>query len=153
MNSQACIQEIRAISGLTWSEIAGVFEVSQRFALLWARGEKVSPEHERKIREVHEKLLILHNGDARATASRLRSLHGGVSLLSQLGTLPLASIVSMGATPAHRGTRVVDQTALMVNWRPVAPFRDRWEDEPIEDVVPVGNYPVKRLRVASRRCG
>ena len=42
------------------------------------------------------------------------------------------------------------ESILMHNWRPVAPFRDRWDDELIEEVVPVGSYPSSRLRVASR---
>ncbi len=153
MTSQACIQEIRAVSGLTWKEIAGIFGVSLRSVHLWANGEKVSAEHETKIREVLEKLLALHNGDARTTASRLRSVQGGVPLLSRLTLLPHASIVGMGVTPARPRPKAVNQEELMANWRPVAPFRDRWESEPIEEVVPVGNYPVKRLKVATKRQG
>lgn len=43
------------------------------------------------------------------------------------------------------------EEVLMMNWRPVAPFRDRWDDQPSGDVVPVGEYPFKRLKVARRR--
>lgn len=46
--------------------------------------------------------------------------------------------------------RRVDEVALMRNWRPIAPFRGRW-DECAEDVHPVGDYPVARARVAGRR--
>jgi len=132
---------------------AGIFGVSLRSVHLWANGEKVSAEHETKIREVLEKLLALHNGDARTTASRLRSVQGGVPLLSRLTLLPHASIVGMGVTPARPRPKAVNQEELMANWRPVAPFRDRWESEPLEEVVPVGNYPVKRLKVATKRQG
>lgn len=43
---------------------------------------------------------------------------------------------------------------LGANWRPVAPFRDLWEDEEMRqvmDIVLVGVYPIKRLKVATRR--
>ena len=46
--------------------------------------------------------------------------------------------------------RRIDEVALMRNWRPIAPFRGRW-DECAEDVHPVGDYPVARARVAGRR--
>ena len=43
---------------------------------------------------------------------------------------------------------------LEANWRPNYPFRDLWEDEEIRqvmDIVPVGVYPIKRLKVATRK--
>ena len=40
---------------------------------------------------------------------------------------------------------------LEANWRPVAPFRDLWDDAPVSEVVPVGVYPIKRLKVATRK--
>jgi len=46
--------------------------------------------------------------------------------------------------------RRIDEVALMRNWRPIAPFRGRW-DECAEDAHPVGDYPVARARVAGRR--
>jgi len=46
--------------------------------------------------------------------------------------------------------RRIDEVALMRNWRPIAPFRGRW-DECSADVRPVGDYPVARARAAGRR--
>ena len=60
-----------------------------------------------------------------------------------------------GPARGDRGAQVTNAEILEANWRPVAPFRDRWDDkpidEPIEDVIPVGVYPVKRLKVARIR--
>ena len=41
-----------------------------------------------------------------------------------------------------------DHDALMRNWRPVAPFRDRWDDGPVGEVIPIGEYPIKALKIA-----
>ncbi len=40
---------------------------------------------------------------------------------------------------------------LMQQWRPVAPFRDRWDDEPVSEVVSLTPYKRARLRAASKR--
>ena len=48
-----------------------------------------------------------------------------------------------------RQNKRIDEATLMRNWRPIAPFRGRW-DECGEDVVPVGDYPVTRVKVVSR---
>ena len=51
---------------------------------------------------------------------------------------------------ATKQNRHVDEVALMRNWRPIAPFRGRW-DECAEDAHPVGDYPIARAKVAGRR--
>ena len=41
---------------------------------------------------------------------------------------------------------------LEANWRPLNPFRSLWDDDgPVGDVVPVGVYPSKQLKVAARK--
>lgn len=144
------ILEIRKRSGLTWKEIALIFGVSPRAVHLWANGERVSAEHETKLRAVLEKIRRIDQGSAQATASRLRSSQDGAPLFTILGTLPPSALEGVTTAKASR-VPVVDQATLMANWRPVAPFRDRWDDEPVGEVVPVGSYPSKRLKVASKR--
>lgn len=40
---------------------------------------------------------------------------------------------------------------LMRQWRPVAPFRDRWDDEPVGEVVDLTPYKRARFKVAINR--
>lgn len=146
------IQEIKRLSGLTWDELGKVFCVSRRSVHNWARGESVTADHEAKIQAVLEKVRRIDHGAVRLTASRLRSSVGDAPLYLQLAATPLASLETLiSGMPTVRDAGAVDEATLMANWRPIAPFRGRWEDEPIEDVVPIGNYPVKRLKVAIKR--
>jgi len=149
--SQSAIQEIRKRSGLTWKEIASIFGVSARAVHLWAGGENVSSAHEAQILAILEKLRSIDQGSVQATASRLRSSQGDVPLFTVLGELSISALNALNAAKVPHS--VVDQEILIANWRPVAPFRDRWDDEPVGEVVPVGNYPSKRLKVASKRLG
>lgn len=115
-------------------------------------GEQVRAEHEVHLREVLAKIRILHDGDMQATASKLRSMFGDGPLFSALLTAPI-SVLERWSVSSAPPAAPVDQATLMANWRPVAPFHDRWEDEPAMDVVTVGSYPAKRIKVASKRRG
>lgn len=142
MSPQECVQEIRKISGVTWKEIASIFGVSQRTMHSWTNGENVSAGHDTLIRQVLERLRRIHDGNAMATAYRLRSLHGDKPLLSVITKIPLSELAPT-AVPAHvtRPSRT-DGTRLMANWDPTPPFRGRWDREEItEEITPVGEYP------------
>lgn len=152
MSPQECVQEIRRISGVTWKEIANIFGVSQRTMHSWTNGENVSAGNDALIREVLEKLRRIHDGNAMATAYRLRSLHGDKPLLSVIRGIPISELAPT-AVPAHvtRPSRT-DGTRLMANWDPTPPFRDRWDREAItEEITPVGEYPVKFPKIAPKR--
>ncbi|MBK9577821.1 MAG: hypothetical protein IPO40_12150 [Fibrobacteres bacterium] len=148
------ILEIKRLSGLTWDELGKVFGVSRRSVHNWARGEAVTASHDAMIQAVLEKIRRIDQGSAMSTASRLRSLNGEAPLYSLLTSLPLSELEksTREMSSTHRDP-VVDSATLMANWRPIAPFRDRWDDQPIEEVVPIGSYPVKRLKVAAKRLG
>ena len=152
VSAKESVLEIRKRSGLTWKEIALILGVSPRAVHLWVNGEKVSSEHETQLRAILEKIRRIDQGSAQATASRLRSSQDGAPLFTMLGTLPLSALEAATTAKTSR-VPVVDQATLMANWRPVAPFRDRWDDPPLEEVVPVGNYPSKRIKVATKRQG
>lgn len=151
LSPQECVREIRKISNVTWKEIAEIFGVSQRTMHSWSNGENVKSGNEALIREVLAKLRKIHDGNSKATAYRLRSLHGDKPLLSVIRDIPLSELAPT-AVPSHvtRPSRT-DGTRLMANWDPTPPFRDRWDREPItEEIKPVGEYPIKLPKIAPK---
>jgi hypothetical protein len=44
--------ELRRLSGLTWDQLAGLFEVSRRSMHFWVSGNKMTVEHEKKMQEI-----------------------------------------------------------------------------------------------------
>ena len=84
-STDAAILEIRRLSGLTWEELADLFDVSRRSVHHWASGKPVSAEHEQAVRGVLTALRHLDRGDPAATrALLLTSDRGGKSLLDLL---------------------------------------------------------------------
>lgn len=84
-STDAAILEIRRLSGLTWEELADLFDVSRRSVHHWASGKPVNAEHERALRAVLTALRHLDRGDPAATrALLLTSDRGGRSLLDLL---------------------------------------------------------------------
>lgn len=154
IGAKESILEIKRLSGLTWEELGKVFGVTRRSVHNWARGDAVTASHDAMIQAVLEKIRRIDQGSAMSTASRLRSLNGEAPLYSLLTSLPLSELEksTREMSSTHRDP-VVDSATLMANWRPIAPFRDRWDDQPIDEVVPIGSYPVKRLKVAAKRLG
>lgn len=45
------VHQIRLLSGLTWAELATLFEVSPRSAHNWANGEALKPDHAERVRQ------------------------------------------------------------------------------------------------------
>jgi DNA-binding transcriptional regulator YiaG len=63
------LSEVRLRLGVTWAELAAIFNVSRRSVHLWASGEKLSERNEAELRRVH--WLVTHSGDIAATKQSL----------------------------------------------------------------------------------
>jgi transcriptional regulator with XRE-family HTH domain len=84
-STAAAVLEIRRLSGLTWEELADLFDVSRRSVHHWASGKPVNAEHDQALRGVLTALRHLDRGDPAATrALLLTSDRGGNSLLDLL---------------------------------------------------------------------
>jgi DNA-binding transcriptional regulator YiaG len=67
------ILEIRRRSGLTWEELADLFDVSRRSVHHWASGKAVTAEHDRQIRRTLAVVRQLDQGGAEHTRALLVS--------------------------------------------------------------------------------
>ena len=67
LSSASAILEIRRRSGLTWEELAALFEVSRRSVHHWASGKPVSASHHRRIRRMLTAIRHLDRGEAART--------------------------------------------------------------------------------------
>lgn len=84
-STAAAILEIRRLSGLTWEELAELFDVSRRSVHHWASGKPVNAEHDQALRGVLAALRHLDRGDPGTTrALLLTSDRDGNSLLDLL---------------------------------------------------------------------
>lgn len=139
--SQA-ILEIRRRSGLTWDEIADLFDVSRRSVHHWASGKAISSEHDQSIRRTLAIIRRIDRGDARSTRNLLLTpgadgqlgidlLRQGVSdeILVQGGTVAIPPQVARTplSNKAHRDRRPAEPARLLLalNDRPVGSSKSR----------------------------
>jgi len=67
----ASIAELRRRSGLTWEQLARLFEVSRRSLHFWASGKPMSPTHEEHLQRVLAVMRRIDRGSAAANRSAL----------------------------------------------------------------------------------
>ncbi len=65
------VMEIRRLSGLTWEELADLFDVSRRSLHHWANGKTVTAEEDRTIRGTLAAIRHLHRGGQAGTRALL----------------------------------------------------------------------------------
>lgn len=68
---QRLILELRRKSGLTWSELAGLFRVDRRTLHFWARGASPTRRNAQRLRNVVQVVRLLDQGDPNATKRAL----------------------------------------------------------------------------------
>ncbi len=69
------IFEIRRLSGLTWEELATIFDVSRRSLHHWANGKSISAANEVRVRRLLSTLRRIDRGEARRNRALLTSPH------------------------------------------------------------------------------
>jgi hypothetical protein len=74
-STRVSINKIKTISGLTWDQLAKIFQVSRRSVHFWASGKPLSPFNEELVRRLLETLLLIDRGSADLTRNALLRSH------------------------------------------------------------------------------
>lgn len=67
------VQELKRLSGLTWSQIADIFDVSARAPYHWASGNPMSAENHQRLGEIVSALKHVDRGSGEANRNLLLS--------------------------------------------------------------------------------
>lgn len=141
-SSASAILEIRRRSGLTWDELAYLFDVSRRSVHHWASGKPVSASHHRQIRRMLAAIRHIDQGEAARTRDFLlapdASGESRLDLLSRnrfeeatarvlTGRAPVPPILTPLSESARRARRPAPPASLLdaSQDRPVAPAKAR----------------------------
>ena len=82
--TRQAISELRRISGLTWEQLGGLFDVSRRSAHFWASGKPLNAGNERRLMQVLDVVRAADRGDARSTRAHLFEMDGGTNAFALL---------------------------------------------------------------------
>lgn len=76
--TRRAISELRRLSGLTWEQIAELFEVSRRSVHFWASGSALNAANEARLMRVLQVIREADRGNARATRNALMTAIEGM---------------------------------------------------------------------------
>lgn len=74
-STQQAVNELRKLSGLTWEQLAILFDVSRRSVHFWASGQPLTSANEEKLNRILDVVEYI----SRSSASRNRSLLMGIA--------------------------------------------------------------------------
>ena len=83
-HTRGAVSELHRVSGLTWDQVAGLFDVSRRSVHFWASGKSLSAAHEQRLFRVLEAVRWADRGDARSNRSALLAVYEGGTALELL---------------------------------------------------------------------
>jgi DNA-binding transcriptional regulator YiaG len=86
-SSQATINELKKLSGLTWEQLAKIFNVSRRSLHFWASGKPISPFNEEHLRRLFATIRYVNRGSADFNRSALLEPRHG-------STIPLDLLIA-----------------------------------------------------------
>ena len=135
-SSASAILEIRRRSGLTWDELAELFEVSRRSVHHWASGKTVSASHHRQIRLMLVAIRNIDQGEAARTRDFLLALDASgespLDLLSRSRFEEATARVQTGRAPVPPTLTPLSEKALRAR-RPASPasLLDASQDRPV----------------------
>jgi DNA-binding transcriptional regulator YiaG len=72
--SQQAVNELRKLSGLTWEQLACLFDVSRRSVHFWASGQPLASAHEEKLNRILDAVQYISLGSASLNRSLLMGL-------------------------------------------------------------------------------
>jgi DNA-binding transcriptional regulator YiaG len=85
--TQQTVNELRKISGLTWEQLAQLFDVSRRSIHFWASGQQLSAKNEAKLNQILDTVQYISRGSASINRSLLMEIaSNGKSHLELLKT-------------------------------------------------------------------
>jgi DNA-binding transcriptional regulator YiaG len=70
-SSQEIVNELKKLSGLTWEQLAKIFNVSRRSLHFWASGKPISPFNEEHLRRLLATLRYINRGSSDINRSAL----------------------------------------------------------------------------------
>jgi DNA-binding transcriptional regulator YiaG len=86
-SSQATVNELKQLSGLTWEQLAKIFNVSRRSLHFWASGKPISPFNEEHLRRLLATIRYINRGSADINRSALLQPQQG-------STIPLDLLIA-----------------------------------------------------------
>jgi transcriptional regulator with XRE-family HTH domain len=72
--TQQAVNELRKLSGLTWEQLANLFDVSRRSVHFWASGQPLAVAHEEKLNRILDAVQYISLGSASLNRSLLMGL-------------------------------------------------------------------------------
>jgi DNA-binding transcriptional regulator YiaG len=72
--TQQTVNELRKISGLTWEQLAQLFDVSRRSIHFWASGQQLSTKNEAKLNRILDTVQYISRGSASINRSLLMEI-------------------------------------------------------------------------------
>ena len=82
--TQRAINELRRLSGLTWDQLAKLFNVSRRSLHFWASGQPLSRSNEERLNRLLDAIQYIDRGSANLNRSLLRKPDGNDNPLFDL---------------------------------------------------------------------
>lgn len=82
--TRRAISELRRISGLTWEQLGGLFDVSRRSVHFWASGKPLNAGNEQRLMHVLDVVRAADRGDARLTRTALFEVKEGTTAFALL---------------------------------------------------------------------
>ncbi len=70
-STQQAVNELRKLSGLTWEQLACLFDVSRRSVHFWASGQPLAVAHEEKLNRILDAVQYISLGSASLNRSLL----------------------------------------------------------------------------------
>jgi DNA-binding transcriptional regulator YiaG len=94
-SAPAMIAELRRLTGLTWEQLARLFNVSRRSVHFWASGSKMADANRAHLDSVLDTVRLIDRGSMTENrAALLTTGHDGATLLDQLAAGNYALVVS-----------------------------------------------------------
>ena len=121
-STQQAVNELRKLSGLTWEQLAILFDVSRRSVHFWASGQPLTSANEEKLNRILDVVEYI----SRSSASRNRSLLMGIAddgksyldLLAAGEYDRVKSILGAGNAPKKPNLGHLSQAAEMARMPP-----------------------------------
>lgn len=93
------IMALRRLSGMTWEQVAGLFEVSRRTVHFWASGKALNSYNEEKLYRILSTVQEIDRGSARENRELLfTAVPGGVAPIELLRAGHYAEVVRLVGT-------------------------------------------------------
>jgi transcriptional regulator with XRE-family HTH domain len=73
-STQQAVNELRKLSGLTWEQLASLFDVSRRSVHFWASGQPLTSINEEKLNRILDVVEYISRGSASSNRSLLMSI-------------------------------------------------------------------------------